>query len=123
MSSINGDNMAHGVRGISAVEAAIVVALVGGFLGAATVYHRQLLVRTKELALTAELRNLRASLMFFEDVHQRRPASLEELVEEMTRRLRIRGGSEAVVDVFGHAYAYNFTSGQIHSQTSGYETW
>ena len=122
----------HG-RGISAFEAMIVVALIGGFLGTAAAYQRRLLVRAKELALAAELRNLRASLSFFESVYHRRPASLEELVSDAMRRVRVGGGhwerdddparAGTIVDIFHHPYAYDPVAGTIRSRTQGYESW
>ena len=117
-------------RGVTALEAAIVVALIGGFLGASVVYHRRLVVRAKEIALEAELRNLRASLAFFEAMHNgNHPASLEELRQDAMSRIRSVASTgvwpepDAMADAFGKPYAYDPKTGTIQSQTKGYESW
>ena len=78
-------------RGVTALEATVVVALVLGFVGLA-ITQQKTLHRTKELALRAQLNNLRASLAFFEARHKRRPRSFEELVRAGMDRVTIGGG-------------------------------
>jgi hypothetical protein len=119
--------------GMTALEAVVTVALIGAFLGVSTTYHHRMLIRAKELALAAELRNLRASLSFFEAVHHRYPTSLEELISDTGKRVQGRGGRPIVlrdqrgggqmVDVFGGPYAYDHQTGAIRSRTKGYEFW
>jgi hypothetical protein len=97
------------------------------------VQQRQVIRRSKELALAAELKNLRASLVFFEAVRKRRPVSLEELLAGATARVRVGGGRLRVpapaspsgqdTDAFGNLYTYDAHSGAIRSQTKGYESW
>ena len=122
-------SLQHSV-GVTAIEAAIVVALIGGFLGAATVYQRQLIRRARELALRAELQSLRASVSFFEATRHRLPATLDEIVGEPIGRARFgpafaprRDAQGRVVDVFGSPYRYDRGQGSVATQTAGYDTW
>jgi len=123
----------HSNTGMTALEAVVAVALVGAFLGLAVVQQRQVIRRAKELVLAAELKNLRASLVFFEAARRRRPASLEELLSGATERMRAGGGRPSArvlaspigqdTDAFGNLYTYDASSGTIRSQTKGYESW
>jgi hypothetical protein len=109
-------------RGVTALEATIVVILLGAALGVASVYQRQVIRRAKEVALAAELKNLRASLVFFEAVRKRRPDSLEELVADAKRRGQSASAGQGA-DVFGNIYVYDAKTGTIRSGTQGYESW
>jgi type II secretory pathway pseudopilin PulG len=116
---------------MTAVEAAIVVALLGGCVGAAAAYQAQVIRRAKALALRADLQGLRAAVELFRARHRRYPASLEELVAQplgMVRRpagagWSLREQGQDLADPFGRAYAYEPSHGTVRSQTPGYETW
>ena len=119
-------------RGMSALEACLAVALLGAFLGVSLAYHRQALMRARELVLEADLRNLRASVTFLEAMRHRLPATLEELRTQPIGRVRIEPGSatwgpfrdlgHALVDPFGNPYRYDATTGRVSSATREYET-
>ena len=116
--------------GMTAVEAAIVVALIGAFLGAATVYHVRLLHRAKELALRADLQSLRASVDFFQARRGRLPETLEAVFAEPIGSLKLSGNwlpprdeRGALVDPFRRPYRYEPKGGMVTSTTPGYETW
>ncbi len=118
--------------GVSAVEAAVVVVLIGAFLGSATVSHRSTLRQAKELALQADLQSLRAGVMFFKARRGRYPATLEELVVQPIgthpqgrRRLpwSLRDRGQQTVDPFGGVYRYDARAGAVASATAGYEDW
>ena len=116
---------------MTALEAAIVVAIVGGCVGAAATYQVQVIRRTKELALRADLQGLRAAVEMFQAKRRHYPASLEELVAQPLGAARQPGGhgwslkeqGQGLVDVFGRAYAYEPSAGVVRSRTPGYETW
>jgi hypothetical protein len=118
---------------MTAFEVTVTVALLMAFLGIAAVQQRQVIRRARELALEAELKNLRASLVFFEAARRRRPASLEELQASATERVRAGGGHPGArasdslsgqdTDAFGNLYAYDALTGTIRSRTRGYESW
>ncbi len=119
-------------RGMSALEACLAVALLGAFLGVSLAYHRQVLRRSREFVLEADLRNLRASVAFFEAMHYRLPETLEELRTQPIGRVRVEQGSatwgpfrdlsHALLDPFGNPYRYDATTGGVSSITRGYET-
>ena len=123
----------HSKRGVTAIEMAVAVAVLGGFFVVALMSHRQTLRRARELALEAELRNLRAGVVFFESTHGRRPATLEELRTQPIGRVRMgkesstwgpfRDVSQALTDPFGHPYRYEPATGAVASATPGCETW
>ena len=112
------------------MEAAIAVALIGAFLGAATVYHAQFLNRAKELALRADLQSLRAGVDFFQARRGRLPETLGEVLAEPIGSVKLSGkwllptdDHGALVDPFRHPYRYEPRSGIVVSTTRGYETW
>ena len=119
-------------RGVTAVEAAIVVGLIGAFLGVASVYHAHLLTQAKELALKADLQSLWAGLAFFQARRGRHPETLEELVVQPIGQVRGSGSQgvwslqdrgQQLVDSFRNPYSYEPTTGTVRSTTRGYETW
>ena len=127
-----GDRAKHGGLGVTAVEAAIVVVLIGAFLGVASVYHAHLLTQAKELALKADLQSLRAGIAFFQARQGRHPHTLEELVVQPIGHVKGHGGQGAwslqdrgqhLVDSFGNLYYYDPTTGTVSSVTRGYEAW
>ena len=67
---------------MSAFEALVAVALIGGSLGAAAAYQMHIVHRARALALRADLRSLRAAVEFFHTAHNRYPATLEEVLVE-----------------------------------------
>ena len=118
--------------GLTAFEAAVVVAVIGGFFMTAIGYQQRLVHRGNELALAAELQRLRAGVAFFEATGHRYPSSLEELAVRGLGRIRAGGGiarpqeapgSGDLVDAFGNRYAYETASGTVHSRTPGYDSW
>lgn len=118
------------MRGVTAVEAAIAVVLIGTFVGVAVGYQRHMLRQTKELALRADLQSVRASISFFEARRSRWPATLDELLAAPLGRVRgsqgfapHRNEQSQFVDVFGSPYAYEPTTGVVSSTTPGYEAW
>ena len=123
--------MGRNRRGMTALEAVIAVALLGGFVGAVTMYHAQLIRRAKGLALRADLQSLRASIEFFRATHGRYPGTLEEMLVEPIGGVagRPAGGwslqdrGQQRVDAFGNPYYYDTTQGTVNSGTRGYETW
>ena len=125
--------MTQSRRGMTAIEAAVTVVLLVGFLGAALGYHQLMLRRAKALALQADLQSFRASLAFFEARKGRRPSTLDEIVLEPIGRLRLDPGSgrwarardhqQRWVDAFGFPYTYDAGTGVIKSTTPGYESW
>ena len=112
---------------MTAFEAVVAVALVGGAASAALAYQGQLLRRAKELALTADLQSLRASLEFFQARHGRYPSTLDDLLAEpigamRDRRWSLRDRGQQRVDAFGNSYYYDAQHGTVRSGTRGYET-
>ena len=109
------------------MEAALVAALVGAGLLAALGASRAAVRRGREVALVAELKTLRAGIVWYEAAYRQRPASLEVLVQARMQRMREDRppavGARGLVDTFGHAYAYDPGTGAVHSTTPGYETW
>ena len=116
---------------MTALEAVIAVALIGGFVCAVTTYHAQLIRRAKDLALRADLQSLRASIEFFHATHGRYPRTLEEMLVEPIGGVvgRPAGGwslqdrGQQRVDAFGNPYYYDAVQGAVNSGTRGHETW
>ena len=116
---------------MSAFEAVVAVALIGGCVGVAAAYQTQIIHRTRALALRADLQSLRAGIEFFQATHGRYPATLEEaLVEPIGHAAGGRAGAWSLQDrgqqrvyAFGNPYYYDAVRGAVHSGTHGYEAW
>lgn len=114
-------------RGVTALEAAIAVLVVGGGLLAASGYCRDAIRRSREVALAAELKNLRAGVMWYEAKHHERPLTLDAMIRSAMERMHgdrpwvmERGPAR---DTFGSPYRYDPATGAVRSTTPGYETW
>ena len=119
-------------RGLAALELAVAVAVIGGFVCAAAAYQRLLVRRAHEVALRADLQALRAGVAFFEARRGGVPRSLEELAAQPIGRLRrgeewhnwsLQDRGQRLTDAFGRPYAYDPATGRVWSTAAGYEKW
>lgn len=116
---------------MTALEAVVAVAVIGGALGAAAAYQIQMVGRAKALALRADLQCLRAAVEFFHATRGRYPVTLEEMLTEPLggvrgERVRVRSLRELGqqrVDAFGNPYYYSAVEGVVRSTTPDHETW
>ena len=116
---------------MTAFEAVVAVAIIGGCLGAAAVYQTGVIHRARALALRADLRTLRATVEFFRAAHGRYPATIDEMLVEPigsvagrpAKAWSLQDRGQQRVDAFGNPYYYDAVQGAVHSGTHGYEAW
>jgi len=131
------------------MDTLLVCALVGILVAIVFYYYERVVLEAKEVAMKAELQNIRTAINAYRALHDnRKPKSLKGLVSEkylvskneknpMERKyvkqamLFDRHYLEVYsidkegypIDSFGNRYRYNPETGDVISGTGGYESW
>lgn len=121
----------------STLELCICVFLIGlAILAAIGIYHH-FLIQAKEIVLQAELKNLRAVIIFYYGSHGKFPEDLQEMRQKgyiefspesaVVRKAHLQllsADKEGYpLDPFGNRYVYDKNAGDVISGTKGYEKW
>jgi competence protein ComGC len=129
--------------GLTIVDALITLCLIGIMIGIVIPKYQRLARAAQEVAVKAELRNIRASINLFRIMNKRNPASLSELIEKKVMLPGRIGGDEYsksfydqkyllahsvdekgnFLDAFGNPFLYDPVRGEVRTTTRVYENW
>ncbi len=123
-------------KGFTALETLLVCIVISLLIGIATSYYQRLALEAKEVTLTTGLVNIRNGIGLYRVLQQHYPEDLKNLVKEKyllpVNDKIISGeylaaqsldGDGNLLDPFGNRYRYDPTTGQVASNTQGYESW
>lgn len=123
-------------KGFTSLETLCVCIMVGGLIGIAMPYYQKLALEAKEVTLRAELVNVRSGVELYHALQRHYPADLRNLILQkylLPVNDRIISGDYLIaqsldedgnlLDPFGNRYRYDPATGQVASETKGYERW
>lgn len=130
-------------RGKTVYEALLVAMLVGIFMFVGISRYISGVKAVREVALRAELLNLRNAVNLYVMLNKKLPASLKVLLKEkaVIPKSNIEGRDYTIMlignfvesmtvdddgyplDPFHNRYSYNPTTGRVKTSTKGYEAW
>lgn len=130
-------------KGLTILDTIVTLCLIGILIGFVIPKYQQVAQAAQEVALKAELSNIRQSITLFKMLNDRNPESLKEMMEKKVM-LPARIGSAPAsgsffadqyllknavdvegrkVDAFGNPFHYDSHQGEVRSTSKGYETW
>lgn len=125
------------IEGKTILDALLVCILVSIMIGVSFHYYYRAIQEAREVALKAELVNIRKTIQLYHFVERQYPPDLEVLVR---KRLMLPAREDTFfkegylsgvttdpeghpLDSFGNQYRYDPRNGRASSGTPGYETW
>lgn len=130
-------------KGFAIIDALITLCLIGILIGVVIPKYQRVAQEAQEIAVKAELTNIRTSIGLFRMLNNRNPESLRELIEKKVM-LPARTGADRysgsffdrnylmshavdsqgnIVDAFGNPFAYDPARGEVKASTKGCEDW